>query len=51
MKNKFTKKDYINEILRMCRTLTQCSYNSTEDRQIKTLIAENLAGLSKCERR
>ena len=48
--SKFTKKDYINEILRMCRTLTQCVYNSKEDKQIKALIAENLAGLSRCKR-
>ena len=44
-----TKQEYINEILRLCRILTQCKYNSADDENIKRLIAENLHGIGKIE--
>ncbi len=51
MNTKHTKNDYINEILRLCRTLTQLKYDSDDDRVIKGLIAENLVNLGRIEAR
>ena len=42
---KLTKKDYINEILRLTRILVQYKYDSEDDRNIKRLIDENLRNL------
>lgn len=44
-----SKQKIINEILRFARVLTQCKYGSEDDKQIKKLIAENLAMLSELE--
>lgn len=46
---KHTKQEYINEVLRLCRILTQCKYNSADDKNIKRLIAENLQCIGKIE--
>lgn len=46
---KHTKQEYINEVLRLCRVLTQCKYNSADDKNIKRLIAENLQSIGKIE--
>ena len=46
-----TKRDYINEILRLNRVLTQQKYNSEEDKHIKALIAENLREIAKIDKR
>lgn len=37
-----TKRDYVEEILRNCRTLCFCKTTSEEDEQLKKLIAFNL---------
>ena len=46
---KLTKKDYINEILRLTRILVQCKYDSDDDRNIKRLIDENFRNLGQLE--
>ena len=46
---KLTKKDYINEILRLTRILVQYKYGSEDDRNIKRLIDENLRNLGQLE--
>lgn len=46
---KHSKQKIINEILRFDRILTQCKYGSEDDKNIKKLIAENLAQLSEIE--
>lgn len=46
---KLTKKDYINEILRLTRILVQYKYDSEDDRNIKRLIDENLRNLGQLE--
>lgn len=47
---KHTKQDYINEVLRLCKTLTQLKYNSDDDKVIKKLIAENIEAIGRIER-
>ena len=47
---KHTKQDYINEVLRLCKTLTQLKYNSGDDKVIKKLIAENIEAIGRIER-
>lgn len=49
MNTKHTKNDYINEILRLCQTLTQAKYDSDDDRIIKVLIDQNLRAIGKIE--
>lgn len=44
-----SKQKIVNEILRLDRVLTQCKYGSEDDKNIKKLIAENLAMLSELE--
>ncbi len=39
-------KNYIDEILRFCRTLTQMKYDASDDKMLKNFIAENLNALS-----
>lgn len=51
MSEKLTKKDYINEILRLNRVLIQMKCNAEDDKNIKRLIAENLANISKIEQK
>lgn len=46
---RLTKKDYINEILRLTRILVQYKYDSEDDRNIKRLIDENLRNLGQLE--
>ena len=46
---KVTKQMCINEILRFNRILVQQKYDSEDDKNIKKLIAENLAMISKIE--
>lgn len=49
MKNRLTKNDYINEILRLNRVLVQCKCDEEDDKHIKRLIAENLSDLGRLE--
>ena len=42
---KLTKKDYINEILRLTRILVQYKYDSDDDKNIKRLIEQNFISL------
>lgn len=49
MKNRLTKNDYINEILRLNRVLVQCKCDEEDDKHIKRLIAENLSDLERLE--
>lgn len=44
-----TKKNCIEEILRLNRVLVQMKYDEEDDKNIKKLIAENLKILSKIE--
>ena len=46
---KHTKQDYVNEVLRLCKTLTQLKYNCDDDRIIKRLIAENIEAIGRIE--
>lgn len=46
---KHTKQDYVNEVLRLCKTLTQLKYDSNDDRVIKKLIAENIEAIGRIE--
>ena len=46
---KLTKKDYINEILRLSKILVQCKYDSDDDKNIKRLIDENFRNLGQLE--
>ncbi len=46
---KLTKKDYINEILRLTRILVQYKYDSDDDKNIKRLIEQNFISLGKLE--
>lgn len=50
MKTNVKKQDYINEILRLNRVLTQTKYDADDDRNIKRLIAENLQNLAEIEK-
>lgn len=50
MFNKFTKKDYVNEILRLTKSLCQMKHDEESERQIKQLISENFAKISEIER-
>lgn len=47
--NKLTKKDYINEIIRLSKVLCQMKYHEDDDRKIKNQIQFNLAKLSEIE--
>lgn len=47
--NKLTKKDYINEIIRLSKVLCQMKYHEDDDRKIKNQIQFNLSKLSEIE--
>ena len=47
--NNLTKKNYINEIIRLSKILSQMKYDEDDDRKIKNLIQFNLAKLSEIE--
>lgn len=46
---KHTKQEYINEVIRLCKTLTQLKYDSDDDRAIKRLIAQNIVAIEQIE--
>lgn len=48
--DKHTKQDHINEVIRLCKTLTQLKYDSDDDRAIKRLIAQNIMAIGQIER-
>lgn len=48
-KQKHTRKDYAEEILRFCRSLTQLKYNSKDDEMYKRLIDENLRAIGRID--
>lgn len=47
--NKLTKKNYINEIIRLSKILCQMKYDEDDDRKIKNQIQFNLSKLSEIE--
>lgn len=50
MFQKFIKKDYVNEILRLSKSLCQMKHDSESDKQIKHLIQKNFAMISEIEK-
>ena len=48
-KQKHIRKDYVEEILRFCRSLTQLKYNSKDDEMYKRLIDENLRAIGRID--
>ncbi len=50
MFEKVTKKDYVNEILRLTKSLCQMKHDTESDKQIKNLIQENFAKISEIEK-
>lgn len=49
MQKNFSKKDCVNEILRLTKNLCQMKHDDESDRQLKQLIQENFAYIAEIE--
>ena len=51
MKNSNSRKDYVEETLRLCNVLVNMKYGAEDDENIKRLIRDNLIEIAKIDAR